>query len=61
MRTLIGLPIGAAFPTGDDFSPSRVIGRRIDCLGMTKGGAPRHPLYLKASSERRAYWSPVGR
>jgi hypothetical protein len=35
-----------------------VIGRRVDCLGLTKGGAPRHPLYLKASSRRSLYWAP---
>jgi len=36
----------------------QMIGRRIDCLGLTNGGAPRPPLYLKASSERSPYWVP---
>jgi hypothetical protein len=36
-----------------------VIGQRIDCLGKTKNGAPRHPLYLKTTTTRTPYWSPV--
>jgi hypothetical protein len=33
----------------------QIIGRPIDCLGLTKNGAPRHPLYLKSSAERMRY------
>lgn len=28
---------------------------RLECLGVTKGGAPRHPLYLPATAERIPY------
>jgi hypothetical protein len=30
-------------------------GRALDCLGLTKDGHPRHPLYLKGDSEPRAW------
>lgn len=32
-------------------------GRRVECLGVTKGGQPRHPLYLRADQERIRYGS----
>lgn len=38
----------------------QLIGRRIDCLGTTSSGAPRHPLYLKATTARKAFYSPRG-
>lgn len=28
---------------------------RWDCLGLTKSGSPKHPLYLAASTQRRAW------
>ena len=31
-------------------------GCRIHSLGLTKGGAPRHPLYLPASSAPTLWW-----
>lgn len=30
-------------------------GRRVQCLGVTKAGCPKHPLYLPNASRRRAY------
>jgi hypothetical protein len=31
---------------------------RLQCLGTTKAGAPRHPLYLRADAQLEAYrWS----
>jgi hypothetical protein len=36
-----------------------LIGRRIDCLGRTKSGAPKHPLYLPRTAHRELYWSPA--
>lgn len=30
-------------------------GRRARCLGLTKRGAPRHPLYLRADTALRAF------
>jgi hypothetical protein len=31
---------------------------KIDCLGTNRDGSPKHPLYLKATTERRP-WSPA--
>lgn len=30
-------------------------GQALHCLGVTKGGHPRHPLYLRADAELRPY------
>lgn len=35
-----------------------VIGKSIYCLGKTKSGRPKHPLYLAACSERELFWMP---
>ena len=35
-----------------------VVGRPIHCLGLTKAGRPRHPLYLRADSKPVPFWSP---
>lgn len=32
-----------------------VYGKRVICLGRTKGGAPRHPLYVPASFEPQEF------
>lgn len=37
----------------------RMIGRKIHCLGKTKAGAPKHPLYLKASTKPEVFWPSV--
>ncbi len=34
--------------------------RPIYCLGKTKAGRPRHPLYLRADTERQLFWAPEG-
>ncbi len=33
----------------------RLLGHRLSCLGLTKSGAPRHPLYLAANSALRPF------
>jgi hypothetical protein len=35
------------------------IWRPIECLGLTKDGHPKHPLYLKADTKPQPYWSPA--
>lgn len=35
-------------------------GRQMFCLGTTKGGQPRHPLYVPASTQR-TQWPDAGR
>lgn len=34
--------------------------RVIHCLGQTKAGRPRHPLYLRADSKLEVFYSPGG-
>ena len=34
------------------------LGKFIVCLGRTKYGQPRHPLYLKADTEPEQFWWP---
>lgn len=36
---------------------ARKVGAQLTCLGTTKTGAPKHPLYLPAAAERQA-WTP---
>jgi hypothetical protein len=36
----------------------KVIDRPIHCLGQTKAGRPKHPLYLRADTEPELFWSP---
>jgi len=31
----------------------------VHCLGTTKAGAPKHPLYLRADTQPRVFWSPA--
>ena len=35
-----------------------IICRRLDCLGTTKDGSPRHPLYVRADVKPQLFWSP---
>lgn len=35
-----------------------VVDRAVLCLGKTKRGAPKHPLYLRSDTLRELYWVP---
>lgn len=35
-----------------------LINKPIHCLGRTKSGRPRHPLYLKADTQPELFWKP---
>ena len=35
------------------------IDKPVYCLGKTKHGRPKHPLYLKADTERELFWTPT--
>ena len=37
----------------------RAINRPILCLGRTKSGRPRHPLYLPGDSKPEPFWAPT--
>jgi len=58
-RTQVGLIVAA---WGNHCESSRatkvchLIGKPIHCLGRTKSGQPKHPLYLKADTELELYW-----
>lgn len=34
----------------------KIIDRPIHCLGLTKDGRPRHPLYVKADTQPQLFW-----
>ena len=52
---------GAAESRGDRIVDALVdAGHTVMCLGLTKEGAPRHPLYLPASAEPFVFRSPEG-
>ena len=38
----------------------QVIGQTIHCLGKTKSGRPKHPLYLRADTKPEVFWTPSG-
>lgn len=37
----------------------QLLDRSIECLGKTKDGKPKHPLYLRGDAARIPYWSPA--
>lgn len=61
-RTHVGLIVAAWGSHGTHQSRGEaiksVIGRRLDCLGLTKQGQPKHPLYLAADTQPQHFWSP---
>ena len=58
-QSQVGLIVAA---WGAHCSPQRerevceIIGRPIHCLGKTKDGRPKHPLYLRANSKLELFW-----
>lgn len=36
----------------------QLINRKIHCLGRTKAGRPKHPLYLRADTKPELFWEP---
>lgn len=60
-RTQVGLIIaawGAHCTEERERRVCQVIGKPIHCLGRTKAGRPRHPLYLRADTKPELFWSP---
>lgn len=37
----------------------KLINRQIYCLGKTKHGRPRHPLYLRSDTKLEVFWQPA--
>lgn len=67
LETFLKMAAGHHFPViaawGANAKPDRVArllqmrgSDRLQALGVTKDGAPRHPLYLPASAEMGAWW-----
>lgn len=60
-RTQVGLIVaawGAHCSEAREQEVCRGIGRMIHCLGRTKSGRPRHPLYLSAATKPEVFWTP---
>lgn len=60
-RTQVGMIVaawGAHCPADREDAVCRAIGRTIHCLGRTKAGRPKHPLYLRADTQPEVFWSP---
>jgi hypothetical protein len=36
----------------------QLIGKTVHCLGTTKNGRPKHPLYLRADTKPEVFWQP---
>lgn len=51
---------GIHCPTEREQQVCRLIGRTIHCLGRTKDGRPKHPLYLRANTRLEVFWDPKG-
>ena len=60
-RTQVGLVVAA---WGSHCSETRerqichAISKTIHCLGRTKAGRPKHPLYLRADTQPEVFWEP---
>lgn len=38
----------------------KLLGRRLECLGLNGDGTPKHPLYVPGKTERVLFWEPGG-
>jgi len=38
-----------------EYKPLKGLDLQLSCLGLSKGGHPKHPLYLKKDTERKYY------
>lgn len=36
----------------------KLLGVRLECLGLNGDGTPKHPLYVAGATERRLFWEP---
>jgi len=61
-RSQVGMIVaawGAHCPAERERAVCQAVGRTIHCLGKTKSGRPRHPLYLRADTKPEVFWTPV--
>lgn len=60
-RTQVGFVVaawGAHCDPKRELEACRAIGKPIHCLGKTKTGRPKHPLYLRADTKPEIFWQP---
>lgn len=60
-RTQVGLIVaawGCNCSESREEAVCRAIGQTVHCLGKTKAGRPKHPLYLKADTKPEVFWTP---
>lgn len=60
-RSQVGLIVaawGVNCPQEREQRVCEVIGQPIWCLGKTKQGRPKHPLYLSRDTRRELFWTP---
>lgn len=60
-RSRVGLIVAAWGVHCEPSHEARVcnaIGRVVHCLGKTKHGRPKHPLYLRSDTEPEVFWEP---
>lgn len=50
---------GAHCSPDREISVCRTVGKPINCLGRTKSGRPKHPLYLKSDTKLELFWAPT--
>lgn len=49
---------GVHCPYEHEQAVCNAVGKTVHCLGRTKTGRPKHPLYLRADTKPEIFWTP---